>query len=1327
MLAQIIISGMLLLLAPLSVRAHDGTLAIAMPMDKIAVDGDFSDWPEGLESQPIAFRISGAAIRSAQDFKADFRVGYNEDENAVYLAIEVADESILGATAENGIWNTQDGVEVYADITHTLHSVLPLEYAIWGESLWGMGGGSAGDTEVGIQRGENYHRYEWKMDIGKATVGEVQITSGMVLGFSPIVWDVDEDGSLNKMAWGAMGSQHRYSSHLGDLVLSAKKERRGTVRGKVFWDHSGAAIAHSLVRLQSLDYDDLWLGTHTDTQGRFILTAPPGAYRVIAASGKEDSNYHIELTPAGEADLEIAVHTSAGNIVQAGPGKAIRASQGAKKGNWTSWGIGDGVLPSSVEALYQDREGNIWIGSGFPYHYKDGGLSKYDGVQFVHYSVADGLPHDKVSAIIQDREGAMWLGTRGGGIARYDGETFVHFNVENGLAGDTVLAILEDRNGNLWVGTSIGLSRRDASGVWTTYNQVQGLISPHINALMQDRDGLLWIGTEMGVCTFDGAAITCHSEAGGGPKKAVDIAQDHDGNIWVSSPSSLACFDHHQWRHFTPDQMGMDDDVDIVFHVAALNIDRDGYLWASASGSGVLRYDGEIWQHYTPEDGLGSSQVYAIMEDREGNTWFGAMGGTLSRYERHFQNYTTANGLVHNLVISLAEDREGNIWFGTTNGVSKFDGHRFVNLTAADGLPVDEIMDIVQTRDGDMWFATLNNSVLRYDGRRMHQYTNKNGFGGTGAWAMVEDRDGDMWFGTRGDGISRFDGQRWINYTTRDGLPDNSISSAYMEEETGYLWFGTTAGEAVKFDGEKFESLLVSRARDDRAIGGIPQIIGDRSGNIWFATFGAGVSRYDGRAITRFPRAKFLPHDKVRDLMEDRRGHLWFGSYGAGISLWDGTVVQRMMLSDGLGSELIRDMIEAKNGDVWIAHEGGATRYRAGTVPPNIVLLNVTADRNYGPVEEVRLSSTQDFLAFEFRGANMRTRSDRMVYVYRLLGHDDAWRQINEGHVEYSDLPVGEYIFEAKSVDIDLLYSEKSISVKVVVLPPYGLIALWSGLGLALVALLIASGATIKRHRAFLREQQGRLQAQERLNRELEDELRTAHDMQMGLMPTDSPQVAGYDISGRCLPAVHVGGDFFQYFEQNGKLAVCMADVTGHGMEAAVPVMMFSGILESEIKYDYDLSDLYAILNQTLYNKLDLRTFVCFAMGRLDLHERSLSLANGGCPYPYHYRAATGEITELDVNIYPLGVRASVTYPVIEVALASGDYVVFCSDGIVEAANAEQDIFGYEQTAAMVRAGCSEGLTAAALIDRIVGAVQGFTGDKPQEDDMTCVVLRVES
>ena len=251
-------------------------------------------------------------------------------------------------------------------------------------------------------------------------------------------------------------------------------------------------------------------------------------------------------------------------------------------------------------------------------------------------------------------------------------------------------------------------------------------------------------------------------------------------------------------------------------------------------------------------------------------------------------------------------------------------------------------------------------------------------------------------------------------------------------------------------------------------------------------------------------------------------------------------------------------------------------------------------------------------------------------------------------------------------------------------------------------------------------------EVQSQLIHELEAELQMAHDMQMSLMPTESPQIKGLDIAGQCIPAKHVGGDLFSYYKKDRKISICIADVTGHGMEAAVPVMVFSGILEAEIKHGESLAGLFASLSQTLYKTLDSRTFACFTMGELDTATKIFRLSNGGCPYPYHFQNSTGGVSELQVDAYPLGVRAEATYPVIEAQLEPGDRVIFCSDGIIEAENSEEKMFGFERTAETIRKGCSQDLSAHQLLDYIISELKTFTGDTPQGDDQTVVVLAVE-
>ena len=180
-------------------------------------------------------------------------------------------------------------------------------------------------------------------------------------------------------------------------------------------------------------------------------------------------------------------------------------------------------------------------------------------------------------------------------------------------------------------------------------------------------------------------------------------------------------------------------------------------------------------------------------------------------------------------------------------------------------------------------------------------------------------------------------------------------------------------------------------------------------------------------------------------------------------------------------------------------------------------------------------------------------------------------------------------------------------------------------------------------------------------------------------------------------------------------------------MDAAIPVVMFSGVLDSQMELGGGIQGLFYRLNNSMHRNLDNRTFVCFTMGELEPSTLMFRLSNGGCPSPYHFQAKNGEITELEVGAYPLGVRPNTEYDVLETQLQPGDRIVFCSDGIIEADNAAAEQFGFEQTAETVRQACVDGLSAEATIDRLLEAVAAFKGDAVQSDDMTCVVVRVEA
>ncbi len=288
------------------------------------------------------------------------------------------------------------------------------------------------------------------------------------------------------------------------------------------------------------------------------------------------------------------------------------------------------------------------------------------------------------------------------------------------------------------------------------------------------------------------------------------------------------------------------------------------------------------------------------------------------------------------------------------------------------------------------------------------------------------------------------------------------------------------------------------------------------------------------------------------------------------------------------------------------------------------------------------------------------------------------------------------------------------------------------GLGLIVASLLfvVVTGASIYALMTRVRRRTDELihanEVVSEHNRMLEEELQTAHDMQMRLMPQQNPAVAGFDIVGRCRLATEVGGDYYQYFAlPDERIAITLADVTGHGMQAAIPTMLFSGLLGNQIEYTQTPDELMSRLNKSLHRVLERRTFVCLSMGELDPRTRRLRLANGGCPYPYLFRAAANTVEEVSLAAFPLGLRAESAYAMVEVEMDENDLVVFCSDGLIEAADLDGEIFGYERTAETIRQAGIDRVQADVVGQRLFDAVDAFSTVSVQEDDQTMVVIRV--
>ena len=249
----------------------------------------------------------------------------------------------------------------------------------------------------------------------------------------------------------------------------------------------------------------------------------------------------------------------------------------------------------------------------------------------------------------------------------------------------------------------------------------------------------------------------------------------------------------------------------------------------------------------------------------------------------------------------------------------------------------------------------------------------------------------------------------------------------------------------------------------------------------------------------------------------------------------------------------------------------------------------------------------------------------------------------------------------------------------------------------------------------------------EMLGKELmAQEIQTAQSMQMGLLP-EPLDISELDLAGRCLAANRVGGDYYNYLwmdPDQRKLAIVVADVAGHDMSAAIPAVMFSGMLEFAAK-ESTPSAMLSALNQSLCQPPKRTPFITCCVAIIDLDEKQMQWSKAGHPEIYHYHKSTDTVNELASETYPLGVSQKADYTDETVTLSDGDSLIFYTDGLPEAANTSERIYGYNRLQRSIHRAVQGDLSSTESIDQMINDVRGFIENTEPEDDITVVVAKV--
>jgi signal transduction histidine kinase/ligand-binding sensor domain-containing protein len=348
------------------------------------------------------------------------------------------------------------------------------------------------------------------------------------------------------------------------------------------------------------------------------------------------------------------------------------SEQGAGPPGWRQTLSTPKVLPDFPyrRALFEDREGNIWLGTDVY------GLYRLRGRRIDVLPVEEALSDRNIYPIFQSKDGAVWIGTLGHGLCRYFNGRFTTF-----LPG-VIKSLSEDREGRLWVN---GDPYRQLDG--RLIEAAGGLRDPSgIRVTHEDRRGVMWLGGSDGL-----------------------RRKETDGS----------------WRLFSRKDGLAGNDIEAIADA------RDGGMWAA--GMGGLSYVGEDGRirAWTEQDGLPANHVRALYEDSAGVLWIGTYDGGLGRFERgRFTKYSVRDGLFDKGAFQILEDRRGNLWFSCNRGIYRANKQQLNDFAAGrtrfvtsfryghqDGMRSEECNGGFapagfQASDGRLWFPTQDGVAI---------------------------------------------------------------------------------------------------------------------------------------------------------------------------------------------------------------------------------------------------------------------------------------------------------------------------------------------------------------------------------------------------------------------------------------------------------------------------------------------------------------------------------------------------------------------------------------------------------------------------------------
>ena len=376
-----------------------------------------------------------------------------------------------------------------------------------------------------------------------------------------------------------------------------------------------------------------------------------------------------------------------------------------------------------IETIFQDKEGNIWIGtgsSGIDYLPKS-------GIDFHIYSPSfrpGSLLSKRVRDLVEDNNNNIWVGTEDVGAFKLNPNTSEFVKIPN-LQYNRILSLMKNQD-EVW----IGYFKNGLDIISTSNNSLQkpayhspmsmGLNEESVYALCKDRKGNVWLGNAWGVFLAQSGSMKFERQTQFGLCYTYDIIEDQDGYIWIATMGKGVFKYDPQADDTVHFVTGEKENTLSSNSVSSITEDHIGQIWFSTDRGGICVYnkDSKDFKRYSKKEGLPDDVAYKIVEDKLDNLWFGTNKGLvkLNPKDESLSVFTTDNGLPSNQFNykSGLMTQKGDLFFGTSNGLIRFNPHNIVVNTYVPPVYITKLSifnDEVHVNDGSI----LEQSLIHTD------------------------------------------------------------------------------------------------------------------------------------------------------------------------------------------------------------------------------------------------------------------------------------------------------------------------------------------------------------------------------------------------------------------------------------------------------------------------------------------------------------------------------------------------------------------------------------------------------------------------------------